>query len=94
MNRILRSAVVIASLVFALGGAPSWGQVPATNDTSDTHGNTGGGTGALVNVTPGVPESFTGISNTQGRIVLQEGGLPGLAHPGEDDHRHLRQRLG
>src|SRR5690349_11769095 len=49
MNRVLSSVVVVASLVFTLGAAASWGQVPSTNDKSDPnlHFNTGGGTGAL-----------------------------------------------
>jgi Chaperone of endosialidase len=47
MNKVCRSAVVVAGLVFTLGGAASWGQVPATNDTSGSGGNTGGGSGAL-----------------------------------------------
>jgi hypothetical protein len=47
MNKVLRSAVVVASLIYTLGAASSWGQVPATNDTSDGTGNTGGGTSAL-----------------------------------------------
>ena len=33
MNRVLSSAVVVAGLVFTLGGEASWGQVPPTNDT-------------------------------------------------------------
>jgi hypothetical protein len=64
MNRVLRSAVVVAGLVFMLGGAASWGQVPSGNDTSDANRNTGGGTGALVNVTPALPPSPNGSDNT------------------------------
>ena len=51
MNRNYRIAMVVAGLVLTLGGTPSWGQVPSTNDTSDTSGNTGGGSGALVHNT-------------------------------------------
>ena len=58
MNRVLSSAVVVAGFVFTLGGAASWGQVPNTNDKSDTHGNTGGGTGALKN------PSLSGTNNS------------------------------
>src|SRR5215831_4520135 len=64
MDRVLRSVIVAAGLVFMLGGATSWGQVPATNDQSDTHGNTGGGTGALVSAIPGSPSSYNGSDNT------------------------------
>ena len=60
MNRIMSSAIVIAGLVFALGGAVSWGQVPNTNDKSEAifTFNTGGGTGAL-----GSP-LLSGVDNT------------------------------
>ena len=65
MNSRYRIAIVVAGLVLTLGGAASWGQVPPTNDTSDQFGNTGGGTGALVNVTPAPPKlSLDGIHNT------------------------------
>jgi hypothetical protein len=65
MNKVLRSAVVVAGLVLTLGGAVSWGQVPATNDKSDTHGNTGGGTGALGS------SSLSGAQNTAyGNLAL------------------------
>jgi len=47
MNRVLSSAVVVAGLVFMLGGTASWGQVPFSNDESGFGGNTGGGTFAL-----------------------------------------------
>ena len=55
------STVVVASLVLTLRAASSWGQMPATNDTRDAHGNTGGDTSTLVNVAPG---PFQGIDNT------------------------------
>src|ERR1700720_2591247 len=42
MNRNYRIAIVAVGLVLTLGGTPSWGQVPSTNDTSDNRGNTGG----------------------------------------------------
>jgi len=64
MNKVVSSVVVVAGLFITLGGAVSWGQVPATNDTSDGSGNTGGGTGALVSVTPGVPSPVSGTNNT------------------------------
>ena len=64
MNKVFTSTVVVAGLALTLGGAASWGQVPNTNDTSDTQGNTGGGTGALGSVTPGVPAPFNGTNNT------------------------------
>lgn len=46
--RNYRLAVVVVGLVLTLGGAPSWGQDPSSNDISDGNGNTGGGSGALV----------------------------------------------
>ena len=48
-----RLAIVVIGLVLTLGGAPSWGQDPSSNDTSDGNGNTGGGSGALVRNTTG-----------------------------------------
>jgi trimeric autotransporter adhesin len=47
MHRVVSSTLIVAGLVLTLGGASSWGQVPSTNDTSDSFGNTGGGTSAL-----------------------------------------------
>src|SRR5262249_57172537 len=58
MNKVLSHAAVAAGLVFMLGGAASWGQVPPTNDKSDSKDNTGGGTGALGS------SGLTGQSNT------------------------------
>jgi hypothetical protein len=55
--RNCRLAIVVVGLVLTLGGAPSWGQNPPSNDTSDGIENTGGGYGALVRNT-------TGTSNT------------------------------
>ena len=52
MNRVWSSTLMVVSLVLMLAGAPSWGQVPRSNDTSDFAGNTGGGFGALSNNTP------------------------------------------
>ena len=49
MKSIITRTVVVACLVLTLCVALSWGQVQATNDTSDFHLNTGGGTGALEN---------------------------------------------
>ena len=58
MNKVLSSAVVVAGLVFTLGGAASWGAGPPPNPTdSDNLGNTAGGRSALANNT-------TGSSNT------------------------------
>src|SRR4030095_15525906 len=64
VRRIWKSAVCGPPFLLTLGAATSWGQVPATNDTSDDFQNTGGGTGALGTVTPGVPSDFSGIDNT------------------------------
>jgi hypothetical protein len=64
MNKVVSSAVVVAGLVITMGGAVSWGQVPVGNDTSDNFRNTGGGTGALVSVTPAPPPSLDGSRNT------------------------------
>lgn len=46
MNRVVRSTIVVASLVFTLGAAASWGQVP-NNDVTDPFGNTAGGSHAF-----------------------------------------------
>jgi hypothetical protein len=52
MKSRYKIAVVVAGFVLTLGGAVSWGQVPSTNDTSDTTTfNTGGGKSALKNNT-------------------------------------------
>src|SRR5215469_7952250 len=69
-----RLATLILGLVLALGGLPSWGQNPSSNDISDGNDNTGGGTGALVSVTSGdfntayghsaLGTNSTGILNT------------------------------
>src|SRR5262249_55239656 len=64
MDSRYRIAAVVAGLVLTLSGAVSWGQVPNTNDTSDANRNTGGGTGALVKVTPALPPSPAGPDNT------------------------------
>jgi hypothetical protein len=53
---------VVASLVFTLVGASSWGAGPPNNDVSDSFGNTAGGTNALVNNTP--HDSAVGNGNT------------------------------
>src|SRR5262249_1141798 len=57
-------AAVIAGLVFTLGGAASWGQVPSTNDKSGSGANTGGGMNALGKVTPNSPTIDDGVENT------------------------------
>jgi hypothetical protein len=62
MNRVLSSAIVVAGLVVTLGGAISWGQVPATNDTSDDNGNTAGGLGALQHTPTGSANTAYGES--------------------------------
>ena len=68
--RNYRLAVVVVGLVLTLGGAPSWGQDPASNDTSDSNFNTGGGSGALVGNTTGSNNTAYGhfalFSNTTG----------------------------
>src|SRR5919204_4054374 len=65
MHRVYRLAGGVIGLVLLLWVSPSWGQDPPTNDVSDVaHGNTGGGSGALV--------STTGSFNTAyGRSALQ-----------------------
>ncbi|HZU43535.1 MAG TPA: tail fiber domain-containing protein [Terriglobales bacterium] len=64
--------VVVAALL-TVGAAPSWAQDPRTNDVSDGNGNTGGGSGALLNNNGtfntayghvALQENFTGILNT------------------------------
>ena len=64
LNLSREVSVVVFGFTLVLGGAASWGQVPSSNDTSDPSGNTGAGTSALVNVTPGSPNSYNGIYNT------------------------------
>jgi hypothetical protein len=68
--RNYRLAVVVVGLVLTLGGAPSWGQDPSSNDTSDGNNNTGGGSGALVSNTTGTVNTAYGrfalVSNTTG----------------------------
>src|SRR5215471_19651963 len=68
MNRVVSRALVVAGLVLTLGGAVSWGQVPATNDTSDANRNTGGGRNTLYRNTTGGWDALlshtTGIANT------------------------------
>ena len=49
MSKILNSALVVAGLVFTLGAAASWGDPPPNVVASDAHGNTAGGTRALLN---------------------------------------------
>src|SRR5215831_656191 len=61
MNKVLNSAVVVAGLVFMLGGAVSWGQVPSTNDTSDAKANTGSGKGTLSSNTTGYQNTASGF---------------------------------
>jgi hypothetical protein len=58
MNRVRTNAIVAASLFLAFSAAQSWAQLPPTNDKSDGFSNTGGGTGALSNITGG------GVGNT------------------------------
>ena len=66
MNRNHTIAVLFVGLIFlTLGGAECWGQLPASNDTSDAYYNTGGGYLALANNT-------TGSQNTAyGREALE-----------------------
>ena len=51
MSGKLRIAALVVGIVLTLSGAASWGQLPASNDTSDANLNVGGGSGALVNTT-------------------------------------------
>jgi hypothetical protein len=53
MSSSLQRMGMILGLVLVLWGGLSWGQLPATNDTSDGVGNTGGGTHALQQNTTG-----------------------------------------
>ncbi len=89
--RNYRLAVVVIGLVLTLGGAPSWGQDPSSNDTSDgNNNNTGGGSGALVNNTTGtfntgygqvaLSANTTGILNT-GNVSLITGTVVSTPRP-------------
>jgi Chaperone of endosialidase len=51
MNQVVKSAILMVSVVCALGGAPSWGG-PPNPTASDAGDNTAGGTDALVNTVP------------------------------------------
>ena len=62
MSRRSTSALVVAGLVWALGGAPSWGE-PPNPTASDAGNNTAGGTDALVNTVPNSTDN-TGFHNT------------------------------
>jgi Chaperone of endosialidase len=64
MNRCWGNAIVIASVILMLGGAPSWG-APPNNDESDPAGNTAGGTGALQNNTDGFYNTADGFGALQ-----------------------------
>jgi hypothetical protein len=87
-----RLATVVIGLVLALGGAPSWGQDPSSNDTSDGNDNTGGGSGALVSNTSGtfntgyghgaLAANLSGILNTaigQGALQSNDTGFENTA---------------
>ncbi len=67
--RNYRLAVVVVGLVLTLGGAPSWGQDPSSNDTSDDKSNTGGGSGALVKNTTGTSNTAYGLSALVGNTT-------------------------
>ena len=62
VQRTGKSVLVVSGFVLTLGATVSWGQVPATNDTSDLNSNTGGGTGALGKVTTGGDNTAYGAS--------------------------------
>jgi hypothetical protein len=70
MSSSLQRMGMILGLVLVLWGGLSWGQLPATNDTSDAQGNTGGGTGTLGSNTTGIANTAYGAdalrSNTMG----------------------------
>ena len=69
-QRTWKRAVIVTGFVLTLGATVSWGQVPATNDTSDNFGNTGGGTNALVSLTAGSDNTAYGtaalVTNSEG----------------------------
>jgi trimeric autotransporter adhesin len=84
MQRTSGISMMAAGLCLMLGGAPGWaGGHPAGNDNSDSAGNTGGGTNALVTLLPGARNNTaygssslflnrTGIDNTAfGSAALQ-----------------------
>jgi hypothetical protein len=66
VQRMWKRAVVVTGLVLTLGAASSWGQIPATNDTSTDFGNTGGGTETLANLTTGSANTAYGASALSG----------------------------
>ena len=70
-----RLATVVIGLVLTLGAAPSWGQAPPSNDTSDGNNNTGGGSGALVSNTTGTFNTAYGHAalNSNGTGILNTG---------------------
>jgi len=76
MNKVL-SAVGVAGLVFTLGSAASWGQVPSGNDTSDSAHNTGGGKEALNGTTGSENTAYgeTALYTTTGSYNTAVGGL-------------------
>jgi len=67
-----RLAIVVIGLVLTLGGAPSWGQDPSSNDTSDGKDNTGGGRGALVSTTTGASNTAYGTNALSPNTVGSE----------------------
>src|SRR4051794_40248015 len=62
MDRSYRGTLVVAGLVWTLGGTASWGG-PPNPTASDAGDNTAGGTDALVNTVPNVIDK-TGVRNT------------------------------
>ena len=74
MSSSLQRMGMILGLVLVLWGGLSWGQLPATNDTSASNFNTGGGRFALANNITGARntaygssalfENTTGVENT------------------------------
>jgi trimeric autotransporter adhesin len=69
MKSLNRSSLVLITALVAIGGT-AYGQVPNSNDTSDSNGNTGMGAGALSSLTTGQLNTASGnfalFSNTTG----------------------------
>src|SRR4051794_13078557 len=62
MNSRYQVALVVAGLVWTLGGTTSWGG-PPNPTASDAGNNTAGGTDAVVNTVPNLIDN-TGLRNT------------------------------
>src|SRR5262249_30347701 len=81
MNRVSRRAGLAFGLVVLLWVSLSWGQLPPTNDISDSNSNTGGGTGALGSKQTGFFNAAYGafalFSNTTGNNNIAVGSFAG-----------------